>query len=250
MNSKPICQLTHSQLLSGTCPWCRASIGSNEESVSEGDRRWNIQQLAVDLESMDKEIRWRTVRNLFGYGPPLAEAIPLLSKAIRDPVDTIRALVLMGIFQRSQEFSDRQAAELEAGDAISNHPVAVRLVLLSYYFKKQFTSEMAKDIWRQHLLWLFSNAPETDIAALPVFTILSSQDPVGYEEAKKIWLAHVEATPESPAILFNAATFFMPNDFDLAERLFIEGGKRDPKNPFWRDRLVELSSLRAQRNEN
>jgi len=250
MNSKPICQVTHSQLLSGTCPWCHASIAGDQEGASGEEPQWNLERMAADLQSPDEEIRADTIANLLSYSPPLKDAVPLLSQAIRDPNETLRSNSFSCLEHLGFEMCDEQAAELEAGDEINEHPVAVRMVLLGYYMMEQFESETAKHARRRHLLWLFANAPEIEAGLGPVNKLLRSEDPGGYEEAKSIWQTHVETNPKNPAILANAAEFFVLNDFDLAERFMLEGGKLEPTNPVWRDRLGQLYSLQSMRREN
>lgn len=206
--------------------------------------------MAADLESPDEEVRGSTISNLFLHSPPLAEALPLLHKAMDDPVAMIREHAFAGLHRLGSDLTKRQAETLEKGDEIRDYPLEVRWVLLSYYFRGQFASDSAKISRRRFLLWLYSNAPEIETGLQPICSLFRSQDPAGYEEAKAIWLAHVEANPKSPKILANAAAFFVLNDFDLAERFMLEGGKLEPTNPAWRDRLGELYSLQAMRQKN
>ncbi|MEX1041687.1 MAG: hypothetical protein WDZ51_13695 [Pirellulaceae bacterium] len=250
MNSKPICQVIHSQLLSGTCPWCQETIVGDQEEASGEEPRWNIERMAADLRSPDEEVRADTIGNLLSHSPPLMDAVPLLSQAIRDPNETLRSMAFSCLEHLGFEICDEQAAELEAGDEINEYPLAIRLVLLGYYMMRQFESGTAKQARRRNLLWLFANEPEIEAGLGPGKQLLRSQDPAGYEEAKAIWLAHVESNPKSPKTLANAAEFFVLNDFDLAERFMLEGGKLEPTNPVWRDRLGQLYSLQSMRRAN
>jgi tetratricopeptide (TPR) repeat protein len=70
-------------------------------------------------------------------------------------------------------------------------------------------------------------------------------DPAIYAQAKKQWLARVEAMPENVDVLEGAAAFFIIRERPLAAELFERARTLEPNNPRWVQSLAQLHRLNA-----
>jgi tetratricopeptide (TPR) repeat protein len=70
-------------------------------------------------------------------------------------------------------------------------------------------------------------------------------DPALYAQAKKTWLARVEAMPESVDVLEGAADFFNILDRPLALELLQRASALEPNNPKWVQKLAQAHRLNA-----
>ena len=85
---------------------------------------------------------------------------------------------------------------------------------------------------RPHILWLIEHHPESDLNELANIyptAIDPLPDPVGYAEAKKLWLAQISWPDVSVPVLKNAAYFFFTADKPLAEKMMLRAQALDPK---------------------
>jgi len=89
---------------------------------------------------------------------------------------------------------------------------------------------------RPLLLRMIERQPESFLVRWPLSRRL---DPEGYEQARALWLAHVERPDASPELLAHAATFFERVEKPLAEQLLLRG----PSRPFWSRRLGTLYAM-------
>lgn len=71
---KPICQITHPQILAGSCPWCDCRVGDAELSADSAERIWNVDAMAAALDDSCDEVRSGTVGNLMSNGLPIDQA--------------------------------------------------------------------------------------------------------------------------------------------------------------------------------
>jgi tetratricopeptide (TPR) repeat protein len=102
---------------------------------------------------------------------------------------------------------------------------------------------------QSHVLWLIENAPRSKIAGTPTACLERDEDDESYEQARGLWLKHLEANPHDTAILGNAANFFILRDMALSEKLLQTARSLEPRNPQWSDRLGHLYHLRAGRED-
>src|SRR5262249_20862734 len=64
-------------------------------------------------------------------------------------------------------------------------------------------------------------------------------DPIGYERATTLWMAHANRPDVSAVVLANAASFFEATDTRLAEALLLRAQRIDPNGP-WSARLGQF----------
>src|SRR5262249_38325884 len=93
-------------------------------------------------------------------------------------------------------------------------------------------------------LWLIKHHPESELVGSFDARITDAlgylPDPVGYQEARKLWLEQTEKPDVSPAVLGNAAAFFsVSSDKQLAERMLLRAQALDA-TPVWSARLGQL----------
>jgi tetratricopeptide (TPR) repeat protein len=243
---KPACEVSHSQILAGNCPWCHCQVGDPEFLTDSTDPVWNIPAMAAALDDSSENVRSMTVTNLMHKGPPLDQAVPLLSKAMRDRSDNVgRMAEQMLLSFAGQELIAEDTQRIEAQMAGSPHELALRILVLGYYFLGQRESDTARSARQNHILWLIEHAPASSTAGSPEASILNRDDPQAYVEARSLWLDQVASHPRDTNILGNAAQFFVLNDFEQSEKLLKQARALEPDNPEWPERLGQLYSLHS-----
>ncbi|MCO6045616.1 RNA polymerase subunit sigma-24 [Aeoliella sp. ICT_H6.2] len=245
---KPMCQVTHGQIAGGTCPWCPAELSRRRAgSVAQGRSgkcRWDLDAMSAALDAEEHEVRSVTISNLmFDHGPSIEASLPLLSQALGDPSELNRHLVESALCKLGRGLSPGEVQPLEDGLGESPCEAATRILLLGYYFLGQRQSPAARESRLEHALWLIEHAPATKTAGSPEAYFLEREDAAAYLQASELWLDQVDKHPHHPAVLGNAASFFLLNDRQQSESLYQEAQRLDPENPAWSERLGQLYSL-------
>lgn len=124
--------------------------------------------------------------------------------------------------------------------------IAVRTVLLGYYFAKTFDSDEMADAQARHILWLIANRPTAAVLGDPEGTIDSILNEKHYIEARSAWLQQVERRPKDTAVIANAAAFCTIADTDLSLKLLRQGAALEPTKDEWHQRLGQLHGLRNE----
>jgi HEAT repeat protein len=131
---KPICQISHSQILAGSCPWCDCQVGDHELLRESAERIWNVAAMAAALDDCNDEVRSMTVANLMHNGPPMDQAIPLLSKALDDCSDEIRRQAEQALSSAGRKMAAQDARRIEAQIAGSPHELGFEFSHLAITF--------------------------------------------------------------------------------------------------------------------
>jgi hypothetical protein len=135
-----------------------------------------------------------------------------------------------------------QAEALEAELAKNPQDLAGRTKLLIFYRAKgvaELGEAKTIDARRRHILWLIANHPESELLSSELLLPTNRDplaDPVGYAQAKKLWLEQTARADTSPRALGNAAAFFTADDKPLAEKLLLRAQQRDPRDG-WSEQL-------------
>jgi beta-lactamase regulating signal transducer with metallopeptidase domain/ankyrin repeat protein/tetratricopeptide (TPR) repeat protein len=124
-----------------------------------------------------------------------------------------------------------------------------RVRILGYYFIKRTSEAEAQKAAQPHILWIINNAPESPVAADPITGVNYRLDLPHYEEARDAWTEVLATHPSDLKVITNAASFFLLNDPERAEKLLQKGEKMEPQNPNWPMGLGQLYSLQALRSE-
>jgi beta-lactamase regulating signal transducer with metallopeptidase domain len=141
-----------------------------------------------------------------------------------------------------------QIAELEAGWRRNPDDLETLEKLLFFYtpdISGKPSPDDAKKIAgrRPLILWFIEHHPDFEFHRELHARIFGHtdwlMDPVGYEAAKKLWLAHAARPDVSAETLKNAASFLNVEDKPLAERLLLQGQEKYP-DAEWSGRLATL----------
>jgi hypothetical protein len=96
---------------------------------------------------------------------------------------------------------------------------------------------------RAHILWLIEHHPESDLAGAGEARIFPDDlqpffpgDPLGYSQAKALWLAQAHQPNVTAVVLGHAADFLEVADKPLAEQFLLRARAMDPSGP-WTARL-------------
>jgi tetratricopeptide (TPR) repeat protein len=147
--------------------------------------------------------------------------------------------------RRPFELSPDEVGELEKKVAATPADLELRSRLLRHYFTDR--APEARAARARHVLWVIANRPEAEIAGSPDTQAAKILEPDLYEQARSLWLAHLEARGSEPEILGNAAAFFLLSERERARELLRRGRELEPSNPRWSERLAHLDMLAARR---
>lgn len=140
-----------------------------------------------------------------------------------------------------------QVSELEATTAKNPNDLDARGKLLEFYATsgdKVLGREKTVTARRPHILWVIANHPEHELAGswgARIFPTSNDRDadPVGYAQARALWLQALNRPSVSTAVLANAVAFFQVADKVLAEELLLRLQTLEPGGR-WSGRLGHL----------
>jgi tetratricopeptide (TPR) repeat protein len=177
----------------------------------------------------------------------------------------VAALVLMGFFHYRNQLADlRESAYFARGAQLSPHEAdkleqrlkslpdsfSDRIELLVYYSFKSIggggltSGELANR--REHILWIIEKKPSSSFASSHAASFgRDGGDPEGLRQAKELWLAQVQASPNDTRVLYNAGRFFAWSDDRRQSQELLE--RAYAINPKDRDTASYLASLYWQR---
>lgn len=248
MPQRPPCSYTHGLIASGPCPWCdepvidgqlRPDVPLREAPVL----RWNIAAMLEALDASDERARTAVADALLTSCGDAVEALPVYRKALCCPGKWTRFLTLSAIYHSGRCLSREEVERLERecrehpGDAVPH------LLLLGYYYLPATVSEEARTARLRHVLWVIENTPDFGALGASPLDLDPANEARAYEQAKRLWLRHVEASPHDPTLLDNAALFFFHSDAALCEDLLKRAQVLDPANPQWGERLGSLYAI-------
>ncbi len=151
-------------------------------------------------------------------------------------LDVIRLLI------EGHKLSSGEAEKRENALVADPRDLAARISLLSYYVTRHDdTSNLKKS---EHALWLIRNIPDSEVLHDVVYVRLDRVVDKGFEEAKQLWLTHLDTYKDKLTVVANAADFFMLSDKPLAEKLLKQLVADDPANPRWPFELGHLYTLK------
>jgi len=151
--------------------------------------------------------------------------------------------IVMTIIEGSK-MNGLDAARLERSLSADDGDYESRARLLGYYLGNMDGNETER---KQLVLWVIENRPASYLASMPYAQIYYGQ--VGYEEAKKLWLAKVKSQPKDAAILKNAANYLSASgssERDLARELLNRGKELSPDDSYWDETLGRGYLLQAE----
>src|SRR2546430_3809398 len=151
--------------------------------------------------------------------------------------DVVR-LVLNGY-----RLSGPEAEKLEKTLLADPRNLIAHITLVAYYTSQH--DELSRIKKSEQTLWLIRNIPDREILHDVAYARLGKWDR-GYEEAKQLWLKHLETYHNNAVVLANAAEFFIISDKQFTEKLFKQLAVADPNNPRWPSELGHLYMMEMQ----
>jgi tetratricopeptide (TPR) repeat protein len=144
---------------------------------------------------------------------------------------------------KGYRLSGPEAEKLEKTLSADPKNLIAHITLVAYYTSQH--DDLSRIKKSEQALWLIRNIPDREILHDIAYARLGKWDK-GYEEAKQLWLKHLETYHNNVVVLANAAEFFILSDKPLSEKLFKQLAVADPNNPRWRSELGHLYMLEMQ----
>jgi hypothetical protein len=146
------------------------------------------------------------------------------------------------LHKAAEEMTRDQAAALERALEQNPEDVAAREKLLVFYGRNRRAQDwrMNAVARRPHALWLIQHHPDSELVMSA--RVRKSEDPDGYAQARRLWLAAIERRDVDAKVLGNAASFFQGSEKALAEEILQRAQKQGPDRgqPNWSWRLGVL----------
>jgi hypothetical protein len=241
------CSVTHPQIDGGACPHCGLLVAMDQSSSQDGTVspgvRWNIARMLDDLDRDDEATRLTTIFNLSDHLPPLAQALPVASRAFHDRARRVRNRALTAAVRLSGSTDEHVLVET-CESTLREDPadVAALHVLLHFYTSERARSESYRKSRHSLVLRLIEEMPDAPDSLWMPMKILAHKDAGAFEQAKALWLAKIDKHPDDPRILGNAAFFFQFVDEVMAGKLLRQCKELEPANPRWSRELGGLYS--------
>lgn len=160
------------------------------------------------------------------------------------------------LYKAAWAMSPQQVVDLQAEWKKHPEDLAAARKLLLYYEPVHdgvWTPDAQRFIpaRRAILLWLIAHHPDHELTArsssLSPLPIGSLPDPVGYEQAKALWMAQVAKPDVGAHALSSAATFFSDTDKPQAERILLRALELFPTGGEWTVGRMYLSGRWTRR---
>ena len=247
MTIETFCNLAHAWIIAGICPWCQRSFTRGVQSDNGPDpqqkRIWDAQALLDALDSSEFNVRYCVIRSIGHENTDARHLRPVLNKAMGDGSGYVRMNVPVVLSLLGEQLSSEEARELEQGLQAAPGDLAARGLLLGYYFARKYLFDAERALSQQHILWVITHAPRTELAGDPVCHLYHRWEANEYRTGKAMWLQQVKANDTDVAILANAAAFLIIDDCPEAIALYRRCEFLEPDNPSWPDRLAHCFAL-------
>jgi len=199
--------------------------------------------LLEDLGRDDEETRVTTIFNLSDQLPPLAEALPVVRKALHDQGDRVRDRALTAavrLIHRTEEHLLIETCE----SLLLRDPsdMAALAVLLHFYVTAHYRSDAYRKSRHKLVFRVIEDIPDAHRFLAVPMKLFPGEDGDAFEQAKTLWLKQVEKHPENTRVLDNAAAFFRCVDDVIAGKLLRRCKELEPENPKWSKELGCLYS--------
>ena len=200
--------------------------------------------IEADLRNGDREGRSITIGNLSELTGPIDKLLPMFALALTDRDPDTRLMAEDACIRIGRDMSEEQVLWLESQRDTADWDVAARTMLLGKYFLSK--KKAVRAARATHIYWIIEHHPDFTVAGSPDAALYKSEESIAYKPAKELWLRQCEAHKSNAAVLGNAARFFLLNEAEIAEKLFLEAQKIEPDNPQWHELLAHLHTLSAR----
>lgn len=188
--------------------------------------------MMADLEDGDDQTRLDTATNLVEHPPDVDDALRVLRKALDDPLARVNELAEQALSRLSRNLNVDDLNRYEARIQEDPSDLATLTVVLWVYLSARSHSEAIKTSQRWLVLWVIEVMPGARVAGSHPIACLC-QDADLLNQAKRLWLSHVEKNPRDARLIGNAAKFFSLVDELKSEELFRLCNVIEPENPEW-----------------
>ena len=134
-------------------------------------------------------------------------------------------------YEEARALTVEQVEALEKEAASNPDDLSLTSKLLMFYQQrgqKLMGWERMSSARRALVLRVIERHPESGLGRWPVSRRV---DPKGYEQARALWLKHVERADASQTVLGQAASFFEQSEKPLAEQVLLRAQAADPTGP-------------------
>ncbi|OGF50096.1 MAG: hypothetical protein A2231_09520 [Candidatus Firestonebacteria bacterium RIFOXYA2_FULL_40_8] len=144
------------------------------------------------------------------------------------------------------KLSEQEIQDLESELEKDINDLKIRAKLIGFYSGKRFTSDSAKKMYQEHVIWLIENKPESELILQGHFVLMEGLDD-RYAYAKGLWIKQIEAHPDNLAIIENAIDYFMVgvHSGKLAVTYIEKAKLLAPGNPKWAEKLGQCYMLQT-----
>lgn len=153
-------------------------------------------------------------------------------------LDSIDSEDYLSLTQLGAKLNAETATELESNLDDSCHSLAIRMILLYYYFSQRHVSKRQSSSWGDHILWFIRNIPAHPICGMPFCIPAKSAHLELYNVGKHSWREQLAKYSSDAQVFGNAAAYVMLDDIALCRDLLEKAQSLEPENPRWTERLA------------
>ncbi len=136
-----------------------------------------------------------------------------------------------------RQLEEQTALTMETSLLTTPGDIQARIDLL-WYYRGQYGNPFAERGANRQIMWFIANKPRAAVLATPIAELPMVPDRAVYDEAKHIWLKHVDKNPKDPKILGNAGVFLWRDDTAQAVTLLEQAHLMEPDNAAWPQALA------------
>jgi hypothetical protein len=174
------------------------------------------------------------------------EALPSLREALGHSSIALRTFAVCRLSSLGRRATTETVEKLERMAEASPHDIAVRILLVSFYWRLRSLSIEYGQALQRHVYSIVSTCPESEFAGSAEICVDPNDDRVAYTRLRELWLKHVGTFPDNKTILDHAARFFALSEPGLSKHLLELARKLEPSNPEWLRRIAHLEMLGLQ----
>lgn len=235
------CVVTHSQVDSGTCPWCGALVAEGPfrgrlPARQIGLRAWNMRRMLGDLDSEETSVRKITIENVRMHMEDIDSALVLYRKVLDEDVGLFQLSASVSLVDKGREFRKNNPTVSGFGLDKKNSMVdkASSLFLLGYHSCGPRCDTKARSEIINNIIMRW---PESRISETPY---MIPTDESGIREARALWIEQARKFPNNLAVLRNASHLLSLCDRKSCEDVLCRAKAIDPETPEWYIRLARL----------
>ncbi len=124
------------------------------------------------------------------------------------PLPCIAQENVIKLIKEGTKLNEEEVEQLQKTLETNPENLATRSKLLSYYFENRMQSDLQRNAYQKHLMWIIQNRPEAEVLGKRIAQV-SSRDSSFYNEVKELWLNQIKIHHNNAIVLDNAAELFL-----------------------------------------